>query len=115
MARAISITASNRVMITWRALLTIAALGCLVAGWIAPSIWVLACVVGAATFVAILRFPIFGLCLLSFSVPWGREIGLPIGGATVTPTDGIVAAVGIAWLAWCIERGRNPIATWLWT
>ncbi|HEX6508158.1 MAG TPA: O-antigen ligase family protein [Chloroflexota bacterium] len=57
-----------------------------------------------------LRYPVVGLCLLAFSVPWGSAVspgGLP---SFVTPTDVIAAELGAAWIVDAVARRRTPVS-----
>ncbi|GAC1473752.1 MAG: O-antigen ligase family protein [Chloroflexota bacterium] len=63
----------------------------LIAAWLVAPLWVLAtliCVIGA---LATLRFPLCGLVLLAFTVPWGSTVTATVGGFPLTPTEPIIA------------------------
>jgi O-antigen ligase len=75
-----------------------------------PTRYAIAVPVGLVAAAAILRYPIVGLCLLGFAVPWGSSLPLGSGSLPLTPTDMIAAGLGVAWLVDAVVRRRNPIA-----
>lgn len=98
----------------WRALLTAVAALVLVAGWLEPPIWVILTVVAFFLVAVTLRYPIAGLCLLAFSVPWGGGFPLGVGGVPLTSTELVTGALGVAWVVSGVSVHRWPVGTRLW-
>lgn len=87
----------------------------LVAAWFVPPLdVVLVLGVGLAIGLA-MRYPVAGLGVLAFAVPWGGGATLLPGSMTITLVDVVVAGLGIAWLVDCAARRTSPISTWVWT
>jgi O-antigen ligase len=80
-----------------------------------PLTYAVAILGGIAVTVLVLRYPTMGLLLIVISVPWGSGIEIHAGGAAVTPTDGLVALVGAAWLAVAARDRANPFPRTVWT
>ncbi len=99
----------------WRAVWLLIALFALSASWLLPPVWVLIGVVLLVVAALTLRHPILGLCLLTFSVPWGGGFPVPLGGAPVTSTEVVIAALAFAWLMSGIVNRQVPLGTRLWT
>jgi O-antigen ligase len=74
-----------------------------------------AVLVGLALAAIVLRFPIAGIVMLVFSVPWGSELSVHGGSSPITPTELLVALLGVAWLGVSVRDRRNPIPRTLWT
>ena len=86
--------------------------------WLVPPLYVGAAAAAVALLVLSLRYPrypLVGFCLLAFSVPWASGLALTVSSFPVSPTDGLIAAIGAAWLASVARSRRNPIVTGLWT
>jgi O-antigen ligase len=92
-------------------LLGLAGVG-LVAIWALPPIYVAAALVAVVSAAIVLLYPVGGLCLFAFAVPWGTAIPPHLG--TVSVTEPIAAGLGFAWLVSKVSsRGRNaPAAPW---
>jgi O-antigen ligase len=75
-----------------------------------PATYAVALAAGLIVTAVILRYPVFGLCLLGLAVPWGSSLSPGPGSLPLTPVDIIAAEVGAAWLVDAVVRRRNPIA-----
>jgi O-antigen ligase len=98
-----------------RLLLLVAALVAVACLAFLPLTYAIALLAGVAATLLVLRFPAVGLVLIVISVPWGSGVELHAGAAPVTPTEGLVALVGAAWLAVASRDRANPITRTLWT
>jgi O-antigen ligase len=93
-----------------RILLVVTACAGIAVVTLTPTRYAVALPVGLVVAAAILRYPVLGLCLLSFTVPWGSSLPIGSGSLPLTPTDVIAAELGVAWLVDAVVRRRNPIA-----
>jgi len=66
--------------------------------YLLPLSYVVAAAAGLVASVVIFRYPVAGLCLLGFAVPWGSSLPVGSGSLPLTPTDIIAAEVGATWL-----------------
>lgn len=84
-------------------------------GWVVDPIWVLVGAVAVLATLFILRYPVAGLILLSFSVPWLGGLSISAGTFSFTPTDVTVAVVGGVWAARVAHRHSWELkdACWL--
>ena len=57
---------------------------------------------------ALLRWPLLGLCAAAFGVPFGSLLTLPLDGLALTPTPLLLAAASLALLLPDLARGRLP-------
>lgn len=97
-----------------RAAVVVGAGAVLAASWFVPVIWVLIASGAAIAILLTLRYPIAGLVLLIFSVPWAGGFSLPLGPFPLTLTDLVVGGLGVAWLVDAMLRRRSPITTAIW-
>ncbi len=77
--------------------------------YLLPLSYAVAAAAGLVASVVIFRYPVAGLCLLGFAVPWGSSLPVGSGSLPLTPTDIIAAEVGAAWLVDAVVQRRNPI------
>jgi O-antigen ligase len=105
----------DRTAALWRALWLILALASISASFLLPPLWAAIGVCGLAAVLVTLRWPVAGLVLFVFSVPWGGGFPVPLAGAPVTSTELIVAALTAAWLVSGVVERRLPLGTRLWT
>jgi len=70
----------------------------------------LALTVGVALGLLLLLHPVVGLWLLPFTVPFGAVVRLPVGGAAITATEGLLALTLAAWLAQGVARRQVRLA-----
>ncbi len=82
---------------------------------VAPPLYAVLAITVLAALALTLRWPLVGLCLLAFSVPWGSGLALTVGSFPVSSTDLLIAAIGGAWLVDAVVCRRNPISTSIWT
>ena len=99
---------------TWlRTRAAIAVLGLLL--WtvilLAPARYAALVAVGLAAIALTLRYPVVGLGLIALAVPWASGITLPGG---FSPTDGLIAALGVAWVVSAVAHRRSLVSTRIW-
>ena len=70
---------------------------------------------GLAATAIVLRFPVVGIVGIVLSVPWGSELSVHGGTSPITPTELLVALLGIAWIGVSVRDRVNPIPRTLWT
>lgn len=98
----------------WRFALAAAGVSVLAAACLVPPLWVLLVVLGLVVAAITLRYPVAGLCLLAFSVPWGGGFPVGIAGIPMTSTEIVTGALGVAWLVSGATCRRIPLGTRLW-
>jgi O-antigen ligase len=101
--------------ISVRLLLLALAAALLAAGWVVSPALVLTGVAGIALTAAILRRPLVAFIALAFSVPWTSGTSLPLGGSVASPTEVVVAALTVVWLATCVAERVHPWRGIPWT
>ena len=93
---------------------SLAAFVALVVGGLAlallPLPVLLALTVGVTLVLLFLLRPVLGLWLLPFTVPFGAVVRLPVGGAAITATEGLIALTLVAWLAQGVARRQVRLA-----
>lgn len=94
----------------------LAALGLLVlaAGMVVPPLWIIFAVLGLLVVAVTLRYPVAGLCLMAFSVPWGGGFPVGLGGVPLTTTELATASLAAAWVVSGVSAHRWPLGTRLW-
>ncbi|GAC1635121.1 MAG: O-antigen ligase family protein [Chloroflexota bacterium] len=87
----------------------------LVVDVLAPPVYVCAVVAVGLVVVATLRYPVAGLCCVAFAVPWASGYQLPVTGFSFSPTDCLIAVLGVALLVSLRERVVHAVfhTTWM--
>lgn len=97
-----------------RILLCAAVLGLLAAVWLFSPILVFGACLATILALVILRYPIVGVGLLAFSVPWGSALTLPGVPAQLTPTELLVVLLGGVLLVHAVAERSNPLKRAPW-
>lgn len=79
-----------------------------------PPLYVALALFGAGVALLTLRHPFVGLCLLPSAVSWTTGFTLS-SSLPLSPTDVLIAFIGIAWIASSVAERSNPITTRIWT
>jgi putative inorganic carbon (hco3(-)) transporter len=82
-----------------------------------PLSWAAAALIGIVFAVVVVARPTIGLLVLAFAAPFGSALGIAFGDLNVTPTDGAVGIVAVAWLVATLSgrfTGRANFATSLY-
>jgi O-antigen ligase len=82
---------------------------------LAPPLYLAPAAAGLIAIAVTLRYPLVGFGLLAFSIPWASGYAVSISSFPISPTDLLVAAIGVAWLADATIRRRSLVSTVVWT